>query len=84
MYCVSSYYCGLGQQAAGNLQAINQKFQIVTFLSFQNRGLVKPGLPDFSWSKRTECPQTIPNGHKLYQMAVNIPNGHKIYKHFSF
>jgi hypothetical protein len=32
--------------------------------------------------KYTKWPQTIPNGHKLYQMAVNMPNGHKIYKHF--
>jgi phospholipid N-methyltransferase len=34
------------------------------------------GLPDFSLSKHTkmrkiyQMPQTIPNGHKLYQMAV--------------
>jgi hypothetical protein len=34
---------------------------------------------------------TLPNGHKIYQMAVkytkwplNIPNGHKIYQHFPF
>jgi uncharacterized ion transporter superfamily protein YfcC len=34
------------------------------------------GLPDFSWSKHTKMGkftkwmQTVPNGHKLYQMAV--------------
>jgi hypothetical protein len=35
------------------------------------------GLPDFSWSKHSKLgkkynkwPQTIPNGHKLYQMAI--------------
>jgi hypothetical protein len=46
---------------------------------------VAPGLPDFSWSKHTKTgkiykkrPQTIPNGQKLYQIAVNIPNGHKV------
>jgi hypothetical protein len=29
----------------------------------------------------TKWPQTIPNGHKLYQMIKNIPNGHKIWQH---
>jgi hypothetical protein len=55
------------------------------------------GLPDFSWSKHTKAgkmttnftnrPQPLPNGQKLYQMAVkyskwpqNIPNGRKIFQ----
>jgi hypothetical protein len=50
------------------------------------------GLPDFSWPKHTktgkicipnESTQTIPNGLKIYRMAVNIPDGHKIYKTYS-
>jgi hypothetical protein len=29
-------------------------------------------LPDFSWSKPTKLGKiVIPNGHKLYQMAIN-------------
>jgi hypothetical protein len=41
-------------------------------------------------TKYTKCQQNIPNGNKIYQMAVNILNGHKmyqiakIYQHFPF
>jgi hypothetical protein len=54
-------------------------------------------LPDLSWYNRKngknipKLPQNVPNGDKIYQMAVkysewpqNIPNGHKIFQHFPF
>jgi hypothetical protein len=37
---------------------------------------ISTGLPDFSWhnipkrEKYTKCPQNIPNGHKIFPMAV--------------
>jgi hypothetical protein len=41
-----------------------------------DRRLLQTGLPDFSWSKipkwgkYTKLPQNIPNGHKVFPMAV--------------
>jgi hypothetical protein len=32
--------------------------------------------------KYTTRPQNIPNGHKIFPMAVKRPNGHKIYQYF--
>jgi hypothetical protein len=50
-----------------------------------------PGLPDFflgpkapKQEKYIKWPQTVPNGHKIYNVTVNITNGHKIYQHCPF
>jgi hypothetical protein len=51
---------------------------VLILIDFQNRcggkGMPPPaGLPDFSWNnipKRGKYPQNIPNGHKIYNMAV--------------
>jgi hypothetical protein len=32
-------------------------------------------------TKYTKWPQNIPNGHKIYQIAVKGPNVRKIYQH---
>jgi hypothetical protein len=43
---------------------------------FGKIGMYTPGLPDFSWSeipkggKYTKLPNNIPNGHKIFPMAV--------------
>jgi hypothetical protein len=39
------------------------------FVIVKNEGL-RPGLPDFSWSKITKTGENIPNGHKICPMAV--------------
>jgi hypothetical protein len=31
-----------------------------------------PGLPDFSWYKIPKTGKNIPNGHKIYQMAIKF------------
>jgi hypothetical protein len=51
----------------------------------------RAGLPDFFGTTYPNGKIYIPNGHKMYQMAIRYtkklsitPNGHKMYQHFPF
>jgi hypothetical protein len=93
-HCEKLFTCCVGESVASNKfrtleqVALRSTAETRSYRSVAARNEPTPsraGLPDFSWC--TKWPQSIPNGHKVYQMATkytkwpqSIPNGHKVYQ----
>jgi hypothetical protein len=68
-----------------------QKGIILDWKKWMKENRIRTRVARFFWEQHTKTGRNMPNGPKIYQIAVKytkpkktVQNSHKIYRHFSF